>query len=80
MEEAPKPETKNALGIFQLKFQIIYVIIKIKVGYMMEKILEEYHSGTITLDEMIDKLYDAFSKYIIKEVERRTKIESNLNE
>lgn len=46
----------------------------------MEKILEEYHSGTITLDEMIDKLYDAFSKYIIKEVERRTKIESNLNE
>lgn len=45
----------------------------------MEQILEDFHLGKITWDEMIDKLYIAFDKIITEEVERRRKLESNTN-
>lgn len=79
-EDTPKSEIKNALGNFKLKFCIIYVIIKIKAGEIMEQILEDFHLGKITWNEMIDKLYIAFYKIIIETVERRRKLEFNTNE
>ena len=45
----------------------------------MEQILEDFHLGKITWNEMIDKLYIAFDKIIIETVERRKKLEFNTN-
>lgn len=45
----------------------------------MEQILEDFHLGKITWNEMIDKLSIAFNKIIMEEVERRKKLEFNTN-